>query len=93
MATEPVAAKVARHDREIAAIRKLILAGMKMIAGVQKTQKQTDQQLLKLAGEHVQTQRELRLLAAEQRETKRMLQGLIRSLERGRNGGSATLKA
>jgi hypothetical protein len=86
MATKAPSAKVAQHDREIAAIRKLILAGMKMIAGVQKTQKQTDRQLLKLAGEHSETQKELRLLATEQRETKKLLQGLIRSLDRGHNG-------
>lgn len=73
---------MSQHDREIAAIRKLLVTGMKMLASVQKIQKQTDQQLLKLAGEHVETRRELRELATAPRATERKLNGLIAALER-----------
>jgi septal ring factor EnvC (AmiA/AmiB activator) len=64
--------RVSKHDREIAAIRKLILAGMKMIN--------------QLASEGVETRKELRELAVEQRANARQLDGLIRSLRRGTNG-------
>ena len=59
-------ARATEHDRQIAAIRKLILAGMKMLS---------------------ETQTQMKALAASQRETDRMLQGLIRSLERGGHNG------
>ena len=59
-------ARVTEHDRQIAAIRKLILTGMKMLS---------------------ETQTQMKALAASQRETDRMLQGLIRSLERGGHNG------
>ena len=71
--------RVSKHDREIAAIRKLILTGMKM--------------LNQLAGEYVETRKQLRELAVEQRETARQqretarqLDAFIRSLRRGTNG-------
>jgi formyltetrahydrofolate synthetase len=87
---ESIEARVSRHDREIAAIRKLILQGMKMIAATQKAQqqmqKQMDQQWERLAAEHAQTQYELRKLAAAQQATERRLNGFIAALERGRNG-------
>lgn len=83
-----VETRLSQHDREIAAIRKLLMAGMKMLGSIQRVQRQTDQQLLKLAGEHIETRRELRELAAAQRTTEKKLQGLIASLERGRNGHS-----
>ncbi len=87
---ESIETRVSRHDREIAAIRKLILQGMKMIAATQRVQqqmqKQMDQQFLKLSGEHAQTQKELRELAAAQKATDRRLNGFIATLERGRNG-------
>jgi prefoldin subunit 5 len=63
-----------RHDREIAAIRKLIHAGMKMI--------------VKIEEEHLAFRRELRELAAQQRATSRELEAFIRSLRRGGNGHS-----
>lgn len=69
---------LATHDREIAAIRKLILQGMKMLVSFQK---QTDAQFLKLAGEQIETRRELRLLATAQRETDKQLSAFIRSLK------------
>ena len=37
--------RVTRHDREIAAIRKLVLTGMKMLVEVQRAQKKTEQTL------------------------------------------------
>jgi hypothetical protein len=36
---------IARHDREIAAIRKLITAGMRMIARIEKAQDRTERNL------------------------------------------------
>jgi hypothetical protein len=74
-------ARVAQHDREIAAIRRLILQGMKMI-------NRTEAGLLRLEGQQEETRKDLRELAASQRKTEAMLQALIRSLERGRNGHS-----
>jgi septal ring factor EnvC (AmiA/AmiB activator) len=65
-------ARVSEHDRQIAAIRKLILTGMKM--------------LNQLAGENVEMRKQLRELAGEQRETARQLQAFIRSMRRGSNG-------
>jgi hypothetical protein len=65
-------ARASQHDREIAAIRKLILTGMKMIAGMQATQREI--------------QRDVKALAASQRETDRELKALIRSLRGGTNG-------
>ncbi|HUQ93002.1 MAG TPA: hypothetical protein VM120_15075 [Bryobacteraceae bacterium] len=38
-------ARIARHDREIAAIRKLVLTGMKMLVKVQTAQRKTEQTL------------------------------------------------
>jgi signal transduction histidine kinase len=70
-------ARVSKHDREIAAIRKLIVTGMKMSAETQAMQRET--------------QRELKALAASQRETDRELKALIRSLRGGTNG-HGTLK-
>jgi hypothetical protein len=78
--------RIDRHDREIAAIRKLIQAGMKMLV-------KSDRNLLRLEGdqmalrtEQIALRKELRELAASQRETDRLLQGFIRSLGRGGNG-------
>lgn len=65
-------ARVALHDREIAAIRKLVLTGMKMLVQLEASQKETD--------------RMLKELKASQKETDRMLKDLIRSLGRGGSG-------
>ncbi|MBZ5619958.1 MAG: hypothetical protein LAQ69_14735 [Acidobacteriia bacterium] len=67
-------ARVSQHDREIAAIRKLILTGMRMIAETQASQRENA--------------RELKALTASQRETDRELKALIRSLRGGTNGHS-----
>jgi len=58
--------RVTELDRQIAAIGKLILAGMKMLN---------------------ETQTQVKGLATSQRETDGMLQGLIRSIERGGHNG------
>jgi hypothetical protein len=78
--------RIDRHDREVAAIRKLIHAGMKMIV-------KHDQNFLRLEGdqiilrqEQIAFQRELRELRAAQRETERLIQAFVRSMERGGNG-------
>ncbi len=76
-------ARVTKHEREIAAIRKLVMTGMKILV---RMEKQTERQFYQLSGEQEAMRKDLRELAASQRETDRMLKGLIRSLERGRNG-------
>ena len=79
--------RIDRHDREIAAIRKLIHVGIKMLV-------KSDQNLLRLEGDQMvhrremgelrkgmgELRKEMRELAASQRETDKQLQGLIRSL-------------
>ena len=77
--------RIDRHDREIAAIRKVIHAGMKMLV-------KSDQNLLRLEGdqmvlrqEGIALRKELRELVAAQRETSKELQSFIRSL-RSTNG-------
>jgi hypothetical protein len=76
--------RVDRHDREIAAIRKIILAGMRMVA-------KHDEYLLRLEADLVayreESRREMRELRAQQRATARELEAFIRSL-RGSNGRS-----
>jgi predicted nucleic acid-binding Zn-ribbon protein len=71
--------RVDRHDREIAAIRKLIVTGMKLFV------KMEEQQVV-LREEHILFRKELRELAAQQRATARELEAFIRSLRRGTNG-------
>jgi len=66
--------RVDKHDREIAAIRKLIHTGMKMF--------------VKLQEEHFAFRKELRELAVQQRATARELEAFIRSMRRGVNGHS-----
>jgi len=68
--------RVDKHDREIAAIRKLIHTGMKI--------------LVRLEEEQVVARKELRELRSSQRETDRQLQAFIRSL-RG-SGGNGQIK-
>ncbi len=62
----------AKAERQMAAIRKLIQTGMRMIV--------KNEELVKA------TQAELRELAAVQKVTETKLQGLIDALRRGRNG-------
>ncbi len=81
-------ARVSEHDRQIAAIRKLILQGMKMINSMSALQRKTEAGLLRLEGQQEATRQDLRELAASQRKTDAQLQSFIRSMERGRNGHS-----
>ncbi len=74
--------RVDRHDREIAAIRKIILAGMRMVA-------KHDEYFLRLEADlvayHEESRKEMRKLRAQQRETAKQLEAFIRSV-RGSNG-------
>ena len=81
-------ARVAQHDREIAAIRKLVLTGMRMLVRRDQQLERLERTVDRIAGELEATQQDLRALAASQRETDRVLRGLMRSLERGGNGHS-----
>ena len=65
---------MSQHGRQIAAIRRLTLQGMKMINA--------------LAAEQAAVRRDLRDLAASQRKTDAQLQAFVKSLERGGNGHS-----
>jgi septal ring factor EnvC (AmiA/AmiB activator) len=65
--------RVDRHDREIAAIRKLIHAGMKMLV-------QIEDKVRDLAQSQKETDRQLR-------ETQRTVDRFIRSLDRGNGDG------
>jgi hypothetical protein len=71
--------RVDKHDREIAAIRKLIHAGMKLFVKLEEAQ-------IVIRQEQIAFRKELRELRASQRETDRQLQAFIRSLRRGSNG-------
>lgn len=62
----------AKAERQMAAIRKLIQTGMRMIV--------KNEELVKA------TQAELRELAAAQKVTETKMQGLIDAMRRGRNG-------
>ena len=64
--------RLSQHDKEIAAIRKLVLTGMKMF--------------VRLEGQQVAFREDMRKLAATQRVTEQKLQGLIQSLTRSGNG-------
>ena len=68
-----------KHDREIAAIRKLLFTGMKMLNGVIESQRESKAELRELRASQRETDR-------RQRETDRQLQILVRSLQRGGNG-------
>ena len=63
-----------RHDKEIAAIRKLVLTGMRM--------------LVKSGEGQMAMRKDLRELAAAQKRTEEKLQMLIDTLRRGSNGHS-----
>ena len=69
----------AKAERQMAAIRKLIQTGMRMIVRNEELIKVTQAELRELAA----AQKEL---AATQKVTETKLQGLIVALRRGRNG-------
>lgn len=83
----------AKAEVEMAAIRKLIRAGMKMIVkneenikALAEIQKKTDAELRDLAAAQKMTEAKLRELAAAQKITETKLQAFIDSLRRGGNG-------
>lgn len=65
--------RVDKHDREIAAIKKILQTGMKMLVRIEA-------KVEKLADSQRETDRQLK-------ETDRQLQLLIRSLNRGNGNG------
>jgi hypothetical protein len=69
----------AKAERQMAAIRKLIQTGMRMIV-------ENEQQIKEVAVAQKLTQKELRELAASQKVTESKLQGLIDALRRSGNG-------
>lgn len=73
MATK-LEARVSQHDREIAAIRKLILQGMKMINALTAAQRKTDAQL--------------KATDAQLKATDAQLKAFVQSMTRGSNGHS-----
>jgi len=73
--------RLTKLDRQVAAMQKLILTGMKMLV-------KHDRHLFRMEGIQEEMRAEMRLLAAQQRETSKTLDRFIRSMERGRNGHS-----
>jgi hypothetical protein len=69
----------AKAERQMAAIRKLIQTGMRMIVKNEELVKATQAELRELAAGHKE-------LAAAQKVTETKLQGLIDAMRRGRNG-------
>jgi hypothetical protein len=87
---ERVEIRLNKLDRQVAAMQKLILTGMKMLV---KNDRKHEQNFLRLEGaqfelrqQQIAMREELRLLAAEQRQTTKTLDRFIRSMERGSNG-------
>jgi hypothetical protein len=71
--------RLSRHDREIAAIRKLILTGMKMIANLAAGQRELQASQRELQASQRKTDEQLR-------KTDGQLQDFIRSLRQATNG-------
>jgi len=65
--------RVSQHDREIAAIRKLVLTGMKMLVSLERGMKDVE--------------KGMKDLQAAQKRTEQTLERFIRSLERGGANG------
>ena len=78
MAGKTVEGRLAEHDRQLSAIKKLILTGMRMLT-------RTDEQLNSLTGKVEALADDMRKLSAAQRATEKKLPGLIDAL-RGSNG-------
>jgi hypothetical protein len=72
MTTKEHLARHDKHDREIAAIRKLVLTGMKMLVRIEAAQKRTDASLKELA--------------AAQKATEASLKAFIDTMRGGGNG-------
>ena len=77
----------AKTEGQLAAIRKLVQTGMKMLVQQGEQIKQLTAAQKELAGAQKETAAELAALARSQRVTETKLQSLIDSLRRGRNGG------
>jgi hypothetical protein len=73
-----VTAKQERAEKQIEAIRKLVVSGMKMVVDIGKQQKQ-------LTEHHKRSEKEIAELRAAQKETDRQLRTWIAS-NRGSNG-------
>jgi hypothetical protein len=78
VASKTVESRLGEHDRQIAAIRKLMMAGMRMLS-------RTDTQINLLTGKIDALADDMRKLAAAQAATEKKLGSLIDTL-RGRNG-------
>ncbi len=76
---EKADARAEKADAQIAALRKIVQAGMRMLG-------RHDEALRKLEKAQLETKQELRELAAAQKETQAELKAFIRSLRRGGNG-------
>lgn len=72
--------RVSKHDKEIAAIRTLLHAGMKMLVQVQQGMKTFQQEMKEL-------QQGMKELRRAQERTEQTLDRFIRSLERGGGNG------
>ena len=70
-----------RHDRQIAAILKLVHRGMKMFVRLEEIQMETRKELRELAAAQKQ-------MAAAQKQTEKKLQALIDSMRGAGNGHS-----
>jgi uncharacterized coiled-coil protein SlyX len=78
VASKTVESRLAEHDRQLAAIKKLILTGMRML-------NRNDGQISLLIGRMDALAGDMRKLAAAQTATEKKLGALIDTL-RGRNG-------
>jgi uncharacterized coiled-coil protein SlyX len=78
VASKTLESRVAEHDRQIAAIRKLMMAGVRMLS-------RTDAQINLLTGKVDALAGDMRKLAAAQTATEKKLATLIDTL-RGPNG-------
>jgi hypothetical protein len=76
----------AKAERQMAAIRKLVQTGMRMIVKNEELIKATAAEVREVAAAQRATEAELRSLAAAQKTTEIKLQSFIDSLRRGRNG-------
>jgi hypothetical protein len=85
-----VEVRLTKLDRQIAAMQKLILTGMKMLV---KNDQKHERNFLRLEGaqfelsqQQIALREEMRLVSAQQHETSKTVDRFIRSMERGRNG-------
>jgi len=77
-----------RHDREIAAIRKLLQTGMRMLVKAEEDRAATRVDFATLRQDQIALRKEMKELAAMQKRTEATLQAFIESMKRGGNGHS-----